>query len=222
MSEDYQSVCELPDHPYHSPSEDSENDDLLEDMNFSLFTMEKTMSLSAEAENQIDESSNLEESNSVVTDDSEPTVGGPMMDHSDSLEWCNCGQCSQCPQREAVCCHDEPEILDLIKSDGGCITNEHFFEFQLMCEEGLHYNRLIYASLIKDNSARQKYLDKSFDNGMKRHLCYRNFLAVVNRGQPLGRGVRVILPRCVISKIRQQYPDNNGLYTGFQPAHDHD
>ena len=79
-----------------------------------------------------------------------------------------------------------------------------------------------HASLIKNNSARQKYLDKSFDNGMKRHLCYRNFLAVVNRGQPLGRGVRVILPRCVISKIRQQYPDNNGLYTGCQPAHDHD
>ena len=69
-----------------------------------------------------------------------------------------------------------------------------------------------HASLIKDNSARQKYLDKSFDNGMKRHLCYRNFLAVVNRGQPLGRGVRVILPRCVISKIQQQYPDNDGLY----------
>ena len=42
-----------------------------------------------------------------------------------------------------------------------------------------------------------------------------------NRGQPLGCGVRVILPQCVLSRIRQQYPDPHGQYTGFQPAHEH-
>ena len=78
-------------------------------------------------------------------------------------------------KREAVCCHDRPEVLDLMVSASGCITAQNFFQVQLLSDEGLQYNRLIFASLIKDTASREKFLGREFDNGLKRHLCYRNF-----------------------------------------------
>ena len=53
-----------------------------------------------------------------------------------------------------------------------------------MSEEGLQYNRMLFASIINDHEARKKYLEQVFDNGKRRHLCYRNFLIFMNRGQP--------------------------------------
>ena len=102
----------------------------------------------------------------------------------------------------------------------GCVTNKNFFQAQLMCEEGLEYNRLIYASHIKDDLARKKYLDRTFDNCLKRHLCYRNFLVIVNKGSPLGRNNRVVIPRCVVSRIREQYAEFLGNYVGFMTIED--
>ena len=214
------SICDLQDHPYSSPSEDSEQDDELVDMNFYLFTMEKSsdLNLSTETENQMDQFPNVVASDSMDVDQI-PADDGQMI--TQSLDWCASGKCSLCLQEEAVCCHDRPEILDFMNSDKGCITDEPFFQAQLSCEEGLQYNRLIYSSIIRDDSERQKYLEKVFDNGMIRHLCYRSFLVLVNRGQPLGRNVRVVLPQCVLSRIRQHYPSPNGQYTGFKPPYEH-
>ena len=119
-------------------------------------------------------------------------------------------------KREAVCCHDRPEVLDLMVSASGCITAQNFFQVQLLSDEGLQYNRLIFASLIKDTASREKFLGREFDNGLKRHLCYRNFLVFVNKGVPLGKGNRVVLPRCVVNKIRGRYPDHSENYIGYK------
>ena len=87
---------------------------------------------------------------------------------------------------------------------------------QLQSEEVLQYNRLNFASMIKDNSSRENFLEREFDNGLKRHLCYGNFLVYVHRGMRLGKSkFRVVLP-CVDTKIRGRYPDQNGKYTGFK------
>ena len=109
------------------------------------------------------------------------------------------------------------ELNEFIQS-GQCITDERFFKLQLLSEEGLQYNRIMFASSILCNEERRKYLDRAFDNGMKRHLCYRNFVLLINRGQPIGRGDRLVLPRCGIERIRQEYPDPeipDGQYRGF-------
>ena len=102
-----------------------------------------------------------------------------------STHWCSCGHCSPCPPKEAVCCHDKPEVQDFMESSRGCITEQTFFQAQLMSEEGLQYNRMLFASIINDHEARKKYLEQVFDNGKRRHLCYRNFLIFMNRGQPI-------------------------------------
>ena len=93
-----------------------------------------------------------------------------------------------------VCCHDKPEVQDFMESGGGCITEQTFFQSQLMSEEGSQYNRMLFASIINDYEARQKYLEQVFDNGKRRHLCYRNFIIFMNRGQLIGRGNRLVLP----------------------------
>ena len=137
-----------------------------------------------------------------------------------STHWCSCGHCSPCPPKEAVCCHDKPEVQDFMESSRGCITEQTFFQAQLMSEEGLQYNRMLFASIINDHEARKKYLEQVFDNGKRRHLCYRNFLIFMNRGQPIGRGNRVVLPQCVVAKIRERYPDPSGKYVGFSDSMD--
>ena len=37
----------------------------------------------------------------------------------------------------------------------------------------------------------------------------------MNRGQPIGRENRVVLPQRVVAKIRGRYPDPSGKYVGF-------
>jgi hypothetical protein len=37
----------------------------------------------------------------------------------------------------------------------------------------------------------------------------------VRRGQPLGKKKRVVLPYCVVSKIKKTFPDPDGIYEGF-------
>ena len=42
----------------------------------------------------------------------------------------------------------------------------------------------------------------------------------MNRGQPIGSGNRVVLPQCVVAKIRERYPDPSGKYVGFSDSMD--
>ena len=62
---------------------------------------------------------------------------------------------------------------------------------------------------------KHKYLEQVFDNGKRRHLCYRNLIIFMNRGQPIGRKNRVVLPQRVVAKIRGRYPNPTGKYVGF-------
>ena len=49
-----------------------------------------------------------------------------------------------------------------------------------------------------------------------RLAAYRQFIHwTYNR---LGRGVRKALPSCVVSAIRQEFSEEDGIYTGFRIA----
>ena len=47
-----------------------------------------------------------------------------------------------------------------------------------------------------------------------RYAAYRQFCWWVHAR--LGKGVRKIIPACVVSKIRETYPSKDGIYTGFK------
>lgn len=48
-----------------------------------------------------------------------------------------------------------------------------------------------------------------------RFTSYRQYTAWAHYFERLGRGVRVVIPACVVRKIREKYPDAKGEYTGF-------
>ena len=108
------------------------------------------------------------------------------------------------------------------------ICSDHFHEsdfitsadlFNGLLSEGLEYSRFIHASAIRDTKKRQEYLSKEVTNGLKRHMLYRNFVLVMSRGYPLAKKNRVVLPRCVVEKIREKYPESeDDCCTGFIEA----
>ncbi|XP_022160038.1 uncharacterized protein LOC111026292, partial [Myzus persicae] len=51
-----------------------------------------------------------------------------------------------------------------------------------------------------------------------RYICYVQFTHWVNSWTSLGKGVRVVIPACVINKIRNKYPEKDGLYVGFKKS----
>ena len=128
--------------------------------------------------------------------------------------WTRRRLCTDCSQKEAVCCQSKDELADLLDNEL-CITSTDLFNGLL--SEGLEYSRFIHASAIRDSKKRQEYLSKEVTNGLKRHMLYRNF--VMSRGYPLGKNNRVVLPRCVVEKIREKYPESEeDCYTGFNEA----
>ena len=48
-----------------------------------------------------------------------------------------------------------------------------------------------------------------------RLMAYRQFVNWVRRGQPLGKKNRIVLPACIVLKIRKTYPEESGQYEGF-------
>lgn len=53
-------------------------------------------------------------------------------------------------------------------------------------------------------------------------MAYRQFINWVRRGQPLGKKFRVVIPSCVVTKIRKTFPDEHGNYEVFHEASDTD
>jgi hypothetical protein len=193
----------LDDLPYSSPSESSERDEELEEMDFTEYD---------------DNDEGAEEHHRQHTSTDELDRGIDLGPNEQGLpRWCSCGNCTiTSSEIEAVCCNDRPEIIDLLSAQGHCVTNLDFFRLHLLTDESLTYNRLILASMIKSDGARQNYLAKEFTNRLKRNLAYRTFLVIVHNGCPLGRYNRVVIPRCVVAQIRQKYPEESeSLYTGF-------
>ena len=51
-------------------------------------------------------------------------------------------------------------------------------------------------------------------------MAYRQFVHWVRRGQPLGKKNRVVLPACVVTKIRKTFPEESGRHEGFHSEYD--
>ncbi|KAF8360652.1 hypothetical protein PRIPAC_87575 [Pristionchus pacificus] len=51
-------------------------------------------------------------------------------------------------------------------------------------------------------------------NRARRHSCYRVIIA--STMGPLGRGIRIRLPACVIKAVRAKWP--SATYSGFRPS----
>ena len=84
-----------------------------------------------------------------------------------------------------------------------------------MNKDGLMYSRYLYSLNIQDTDKRDKFLRKILKNKQLRFLAYKTFVNILSC-QDLDRNVRYILPACVVTKIREQFPNPDGEpYTGY-------
>jgi hypothetical protein len=57
--------------------------------------------------------------------------------------------------------------------------------------------------------------DSSVETKIRRKGIYRQMALIINDG-PMGRGVRMQLPCCVVEGVRALFPDPNAMYMGHK------
>lgn len=116
---------------------------------------------------------------------------------------CSCQYCQVLPTRaECVCCHQVPTVSALLPQDEDkptvCITERRGFDVVCLDVDVLDVAWLQY---------KQQYGRQTYDGPLHkrlRHVAYRQFVRWCYRY--LGKDIRVILPSCVVSKIRAFFP----------------
>lgn len=130
-----------------------------------------------------------------------PNGSSPPHGHRSLPEWCVCTNCREMPtQEENLCCGNEPEY---------CISRVPDFQL-LMLDEAV----LALARAYREDVLAVPH-DVDFNRG-NRHAAYRQF-TLWQHGR-LGAGVRRVIPSCCVWRIRDKYPDQFSLYTGFLPG----
>ncbi|KAM7290704.1 P2X purinoceptor 7-like isoform X2 [Ixodes scapularis] len=91
---------------------------------------------------------------------------------------------------ESLCCREVDRARELCQDQGvSCITKHPWFELYCL-------NRPV------------------LDLAKYRYTAYHQFTWWVHKR--LGRGNRVVLPSCVVCRIRQEFPSTDGTYRGFK------
>ncbi|CAL9705809.1 unnamed protein product [Knipowitschia caucasica] len=117
--------------------------------------------------------------------------------------WCRCAHCREMPTDvEKKCCLHPPEL---------CISTVAHVETYIIQRGVLRLARRLWNEFraMVDGS------DPGEDNRQFRHAAYRQYVAW-QHGR-LGAGRRVVIPSCMVWRIRDTFPDPNGNYTGFIP-----
>uniref|UniRef100_A0A3Q3F4K2 P2X purinoreceptor 7 intracellular domain-containing protein n=1 Tax=Kryptolebias marmoratus TaxID=37003 RepID=A0A3Q3F4K2_KRYMA len=134
-----------------------------------------------------------------------------------SIYRCSCGHCQVQPtQRECVCCHSVNVVsikLEYNEDDKptGCITDLSGFNTLCLDELVLEIAFKLYRIQYGKKAYNGPYHKKM------RHTGYRQFVSWC--WSFLGEHIRVVLPSCVVSKIRAFFPppglEENFVFTGF-------
>ena len=110
--------------------------------------------------------------------------------------WCKCGKCREMKSKiEKVCCDEEE-----------CTTGTK--DFKKWKEIHLDFIMLVVHTISDPHFHTQEY---------HRRKSYQQY--TYWKHKHLGKGNRKPLPSCVVWYIRNYYPEDDGKYIGFKPAH---
>lgn len=149
---------------------------------------------------------------------------------------CKCGSCSWMPSiTEQICCHDIDEIkyfklggikhfatnllkksttsceyIFLFTSESSCITEHEDFNPIVLLPNAL-WTAMVIEHTRKNTKLQKR--EEAVTNKMYRYTAYRQFTGFIHNR--LGKGVRRIIPACVVNAIREKFPEQNGIYVGF-------
>ncbi|XP_045925772.1 P2X purinoceptor 7 isoform X1 [Micropterus dolomieu] len=130
----------------------------------------------------------------------------------DVSEWCACENCSTMPTEvENVCCQEIRKVvrrMQQVPDPPTCMVHHPGLEPKCLNYYTLQNIHNIYQAdygPLRRRTEEERY----------KHLAYRSFVSWC--WGYLGRSVRVVIPSCVVLRIRQQFPDPEGQYVGFRP-----
>ena len=122
--------------------------------------------------------------------------------------FCYCGNCVKMKLvQESVCCRSIKSPV--LSEDGGCVTeNPHIRKF--LDKDVLEVNlRSVWAMGCADTET------SDISNRNLRYSAYRSIHLFLKKKKLVGKSFRQALPSCVVSFVRNTYPDPDASYTGF-------
>ncbi|XP_078025797.1 P2X purinoceptor 7-like [Epinephelus lanceolatus] len=133
--------------------------------------------------------------------------------NQDVSQWCSCGNCRTVPtEEENVCCLEIPKVirrLHQLPEPPSCMVNHPGLE--PVCLNVFSLQNVFNLYRANYGPIRLRGIEHRY-----RYLAYRSFVSWC--WGFLARRVRVVLPACVVLRIRQEFPDEEGRYVGFRPA----
>ncbi|XP_077866535.1 uncharacterized protein LOC100378225 isoform X1 [Saccoglossus kowalevskii] len=132
-------------------------------------------------------------------------------------ELCICGRCpdySTLPLNERLCCCSTEYLSNKSPINNTCVTQHP--DFNVIC---MHRGVLETAYARNQLDRKRTYnLGASMSNRMYRFTAYRQVIAWGHSWKRIGKGVRKVIPACVVHSIRAQYPrgEEEADYVGFK------
>ncbi|XP_077503548.1 uncharacterized protein LOC144114000 [Amblyomma americanum] len=122
----------------------------------------------------------------------------------DNIPWCSCGHCEETTTlEERLCCCGVP--WEISEQEDGCITLHPVFDSLCCAPQVLQAVFLEFLNGV--DGERDDDLNRQY-----RYVAYRLFTRWI--WGTLGIGNRVVLPACVVARIRRQSP--SASYVGFR------
>lgn len=144
------------------------------------------------------------------------------LDGSDSEEnsssfCCMCGKCGTMSAAEQKCCSRYRKLQTVLGDTGKrCVTDVDYFATVCLDTHVLYAALITIAEYQADTTPQYGSLsNKSF-----RHAAYVQYVRLFY-GR-LGANRRLILPACVVTKVRNTFPETDGIYVGFKRSPDGD
>lgn len=158
----------------------------------------------------------IEDNDTIVTN--EPVQDFITSGRSGNSLWCKCKECMEMENdEESVCCYEFENIRNpSISGDFGCVTINPSFGKLILDREVLNVTRYLLGSKTKTKWKNKLLHAEKPLNKTWRYVAYKQFVSWINAWMPIGFRKRVVIPSCVIKKIRQCFPEVNGKYVGFK------
>ncbi|XP_063060538.1 nanor [Engraulis encrasicolus] len=127
-------------------------------------------------------------------------------------EWCRCGNCGAMPtEHESLCCQEVPEVTRRMEQVEGtqpqCVIDHPGFYATSL---NVYVLQAMYNIYRADHGpVRLRGIEHRY-----RYLAYRMFVSWC--WGFLGRHIRVVVPSCVVLRVRREFPDSQQQYMGFR------
>ncbi|XP_014249342.1 P2X purinoceptor 7-like [Cimex lectularius] len=142
--------------------------------------------------------------------ESDLSLGTPMANRNGNVaSWCGCFECEErFPTPWRFCCRRNGEI-SFMRGEIHCITLHDSFQCVVTNLDTLSTAR--HIAVTTTDSEKYKSMIENRNNRVWRHFAYKQFVNWVNSWSPTKR-IGIALPSCVVKKIREAFPDENGYY----------